>query len=397
MYEICSQEKCTGCSACLCVCNHKAISLIPDSLGFLYPQVNPQLCVNCGLCRKVCPNNCDVYFNFPQRAFIAFAKDIDEQYSSASGGIASVLARYVIRSGGIVYGCSGYDCYNVRHIRIDNEKEISLLKGSKYVQSYLGDIFKLVRRDLKDNIKFVLFIGTPCQISGLNSFLGRKYENLLTADFVCHGVPSQKILNDSVRIAHEYNIKNVSLAFRRKSSSGRVSFGIFMSGRDNQKLWHEQYPKNLYITGFLQGLFYRSSCYKCNYTKINRVADFTLGDYWDYDNSCHLSNQKKGGLSMLMINTKKGEDLLHELRDYINIQDIDVNCLCKRNRQLMHPVPQHRNYELFKEYYLKYGFRYAANKTLKKDILVIYYKLFKLKLCYLKRLTVKLLKLQHRD
>ncbi len=212
MKEICPTELCTGCSACYSACKAKAITMQKDKYGFEYPEIDPSICLDCGLCKKVCPNNKKLIKTQCISSYVCHAKEEQEQLTSTSGGVASVITRYIIKKGGVVYGCSAQYNMDIKHIRINNENEIDKLKGSKYVQSHIGDIYKNVKNDLLNN-KLTLFIGTPCQVAGLKSFLRKEYENLVTIDFVCHGVPSIQYLKDSIG---KVNVTDLTPCFRYK-------------------------------------------------------------------------------------------------------------------------------------------------------------------------------------
>lgn len=363
MISICENEECTGCSACANICPHSAITMVGDGCGYIHPQINYELCVECKLCIQTCPNNAEIELNTPQKAFVAFAKDVREQLSSSSGGMASVLARNIVSNGGIVYGCSANDCWKVKHIRIDSPNDIELLKGSKYVQSSMGYTYRQVKEDLSDNKK-VLFIGTPCQVAGLQAFLRKKYDLLYTADLVCHGVPSQKILSDAI-LSHR-SVKSGDpnrVAFRKKYDKDCL-YGLFVYNRNSACIIDEPFPKGEYITSYLLGLFYRSSCYQCKYAQKNRVADITLGDYWDEE--CKYSNIENStkGLSSFLVNTAKGVAIADSIKDKINMQLVEVESMVCRHNQLQHPFPKHKNRDLFLGLFERYGFKKASKRAL---------------------------------
>lgn len=230
MKEICPIDKCTGCAACFNACGKGAITMMEDACGYIHPRIDQYKCVDCNLCAKVCPVNAKVVLRYPKDCYAATVKDDDELASCASGGIATELSRYVICKGGVVYGCTGKDIRNVRHIRIDKSEELDLLKGSKYVQSFIGGIYNNVKRDLHSG-RLTLFVGTPCQVAGLLSFLRKDYSNLITADLVCHGTPSQKMLNDNIDLYCDKN-EDIKIWFRKKERnlskcdvSYRISYG----------------------------------------------------------------------------------------------------------------------------------------------------------------------------
>lgn len=367
--DICPKKKCTGCYACVNICNKNAIKIDRDEIGFSYPFINPALCVNCGLCISVCPNNSDLPFNLPLKAIIANASDETEQKTSTSGGLASVFSRYIISHQGIVYGCSGIDGKNIRHIRVEHESGLFSLKGSKYVQSEIGETYRLVKNDLRIK-RLVLFIGTPCQVAGLRSFLGKKYENLYTIDFVCHGVPSQQLLNDHIS-RYVSQGASYSICFRKKNVDGHSHYGVFIFPLSKAETIDRRYPDDYYITGFLQGLFYRESCYECHYTRKERVSDITLGDYWDRENKCKSLKKRKYGLSMLMVNTAKGQFLFENCQHFIDYRSGELSDFIKRNAQLAKPISKHIHYDNFQKEYLTKGFKDAAQKYLVNDIKMI--------------------------
>lgn len=363
MFEICKYEECTGCGACANICGHSAISIEPDEYGFIHPIIATDLCTNCGVCIKTCPNNKELIFTFPLSSFAGCANDAEEQLTSTSGGIASVLSRHIIRNGGIVYGCNGIDSLNVHHCRIETDDEVDTIKGSKYVQSTIGDTYGLIRKDLL-NGKTVLFIGTPCQVAGLLSFMPRRLQaNLLTVDFVCHGVPSQQMLSETLKL-HLGEVSNDNtLNFRikkwRKNSFSkykivnrlfiqdcppeknyRTQYGLFVF-KNEKILINCPFPNNDYIAGFLTGLLYRDSCYFCHYSRPERVSDITLGDY-HFDKPKHRSiNGENRLLSKIIINSDKGQNLLSQIGSIISLVEIDYNSLLRGNSQLSTPMKKH--------------------------------------------------------
>lgn len=199
MIEINNPADCCGCTACASVCNHEAIEMKPDVLGFLYPKVNKDKCVECGLCEKVCAFNShyDTSLNLPQpTAYAARHKDAAEIETSRSGAAFIAISDYILEQGGVVYGAGYADHFRVVHKRATNREERDEFKGSKYVQSDLTGVFKQVKQDLREG-HTVLFSGTPCQTSGLASYIGKRLrENLFLVDIVCHGVPSPYMWRD---------------------------------------------------------------------------------------------------------------------------------------------------------------------------------------------------------
>lgn len=366
MIEVCKKQECVGCGACLSACNRNAITMQPDSLGFLYPVIDQDKCVDCGLCAKSCFNNHQPTYNEPLQTCIGYASDTNEQISSTSGGIASVLMRAVLMKGGVVYGCSGENAREVRHIRIESPNEIDRLKGSKYVQSYMGLTYRNVVNDLKIG-KTVLFIGTPCQVSGMKTFLrGKVYDNLFTVDFVCHGVPSQQILNDAINVkVNDYEGLRLINRVKEAGKESKYTLRLLMN---NQIIYDDKYPSLGYITGFLCGLYYRENCYHCKFARRERVSDITLGDFWDKDNLISELYSKKKGLSMIIVNTKMGNKLLETCANSFKAIPWEYEDLICRNGQLRQPIKRHVKREEFEFFYRSKGFKYALNKTLTNDL-----------------------------
>ncbi|WP_287621481.1 Coenzyme F420 hydrogenase/dehydrogenase, beta subunit C-terminal domain [Parabacteroides sp.] len=363
MKDICSHNSCTGCKVCLNVCTHNAISFSENHYGFWYPVIDESLCIDCGLCKKACPNNIPPVLHAPLKAVIGHAIDKEEQKSSTSGGVASALCRYILRAGGVVYGCTSAHYPLVHHIRVESENGLELLKGSKYVQSDVEDVFGLIRQDLQE--RKVVFVGTPCYCAGLKKYIHKDSENLVLIDFVCHGVPSQKILKDAVEeVSSGEQIQTVQ--FRKKTQCGESKYGLFLGGENGRSIYQNTYPKDDYIITFLSGMFYRPSCYECKYAQVKRCSDITLGDYWDREKKTSFQNRQYG-LSMIMVNTKKGKWLLDECSSKIISVLADVDNFVARNGQLHHSMPKHEFYESFHRDYLNHGWKYVCEKYVKLE------------------------------
>lgn len=340
--RICIVNECTDCTACSSVCAHSAIKVRTDLMGFRYPQKDMTKCVSCGLCEKVCHNIHQPEFHSPVNSYIATAIREDECLSSTSGGLASVFARRIISHRGVVYGSTAEQATHVKHIRIDHESDVSLLKGSKYLLSDMQGILPQIKADLKNGLR-VLFIGTPCQVAGVKTYLGRDYENLLTVDFVCHGVPSQQLFNDIV--SKEYPMlekEPLSVQFRVKDDSGKSRYGVHLLDSNGKEKYSEYYPSSRYIAGFLGGIYYRENCYQCHYARPERVSDITLGDFWDRDGSyaAKIGIAVKG-FSMVMVNTGAGAAAFASIEAMIVSRPVDTDELVRRNEQLLHPMKSH--------------------------------------------------------
>lgn len=356
MIQIKDKSFCSGCNACAEICPKHCIELVTDSKGFLYPKINSSECIECGACERVCPfQKGNVALHAPIKAFAAWNKDKEKHVSSSSGGAAYVLSEYIIRSGGVVYGCTS-DSMRIRHIRVDSLSDLSKLQGSKYVQSDVRGLFGRVKADLKADIP-VLFIGTPCQVAGLKNYIKRIPEHLYLVDLICHGVPSQQMLNEHIR--HVCKKHSISQIFFRKGNDIVVS----LAG-DNftyeVSVWTEPY-KDMYIKGFIDGMMYRPSCYRCIFACSQRISDITIGDFWGLQNMERLPKQAEDGISVLLPSTDKGLDLISAVTSRLFLDERKVSEAINGNDQLRNPVIQGRRALMFDRLYPMLPFEVAMN------------------------------------
>lgn len=298
--QLASHERCTGCTACASVCPHRAITMERDEEGFAFPRIHPDKCVRCGRCKAVCPILHPLEARPAPAVFAAWNRDPVIRRDSSSGGAFSALADYVLEQGGAVFGAAMDGQQRVRHTVCFRKEELWRLRGSKYVQSDLGETFALVRRMLKT--RPVLFSGTPCQVDGLYRFLGKRPENLVTCDIVCHGVPSPGVWENMVdSMRREQGLELRAVRFRNKVAGWtRPHFtAVYDNGLvDSRPLYETEYGR-----AFGRALFLRRSCYHCPYASLNRPGDFTLGDFWGLDD---YPEERDRGVSLLMVNTLHG-------------------------------------------------------------------------------------------
>ena len=360
MINICEKEKCTGCAACMNVCAHNAISMAEQGVcGYIYPTIDQDKCIGCGLCVKICPVNTPVKFNAPLKAFAAISKDHDDLMTSASGGASSVLVNSILNKNGVVYGCVQRNYKHISHERINKIEDAHLLKGSKYVQSYIGYIYRDVKEDLKTG-KTVLFTGTPCQIAGLKSYLKKDYDNLILVDLVCHGVPSQKLLEEDVEyLLRDYpnaDKEKIRVEFRRKKRSPGVfepdwgtfiSYGVFNGGGAKtfaHKKKKQDFLIDNYITAFMAGTIFRENCYTCSYAQNQRGSDITIADFWGLK-KCAVPTTE--GVSLLLPNTQKGLMAINEFKENFIICERPVDEAINGNGQLLHPSLRPKERDVF--------------------------------------------------
>lgn len=357
--EILKKHQCTGCGACYNKCPVDAISMEWDEEGFLYPVIKEESCIGCGQCQMACPELNEEYRSsliHEEGACYAMMADDEIRMVSSSGGMFTLLAENVLEQGGIVCGAVYTEDYMyVKHIVIDSKEDLKKLRGSKYVQSDTGDTFNQVNSALKKDKK-VLFVGCPCQVTGLYTFLGKVPENLLTADLVCHGANSTTAYQSYVKeLAGEKKIKEVN--FRDKTIYGwstptTIYFG---DGTVYNAAWNE----SKWYDGFLKGIINRHCCKNCTYAQRNRVGDITLGDFWQihrWDKSC---NDWKG-TSLVLINTEKGQKIFDELRCKMKLcREAPLDFAVQYNVQLKRPNPSHPGRKFFFNHLKKDGYHKA--------------------------------------
>lgn len=309
MITVTDKKKCCGCGGCYQVCPKGAIELTSDAEGFHYPKVDRAKCVGCGLCDRVCP-----VLNAPKPSddvavcvHVALAEDTDLRMASSSGGIFTVLAEAVNAQGGEVYGAAFAPDFSVHHRAVQTREDLAALRGSKYVQSDMDVCYRQAKSSL-DAGRQVLFSGTACQIAGLHRFLGREYDNLLTVDVLCHGVPSPKAWQAYIRRAQQrQGAKLVSANFRSKDT-GWMRFAMKMEFADG-KAECTPFPEDAYMQAFLRNYSLRPSCYACRFKGMNRPSDITLGDCWDIRQVDETMHDDRG-TSVIIVRTEKGQRAL---------------------------------------------------------------------------------------
>lgn len=357
MIDIKNPADCCGCTACASICAHNAIKMKPDVLGFLYPEVDKDMCVDCGLCEKVCAfnDNYDTSLNLDKPlAYGARHKDMNEVETSRSGAAFIAISDYILEQGGVVYGAGYTDHFRVVHKRATTKEERDEFKGSKYVQSDMTGVFRQVKQDLRDGLT-VLFSGTPCQTSGLNSYVGKRLrENLFLVDIVCHGVPSPYIWRDYI-------------SYLEKKQGSPI---VWVNFRDKQKYgWaahHETFKfkmgggKMSFTYLFYKHIILRKSCEKCHFTNLHRPSDITIADFWGWQKTDPNINSDDKGVSLVLINTEKGRKLFEASKERMNTVQADIqNCL---QPNMQHPTKIDRKRNEFERDYQAKGFDFVYKK-----------------------------------
>lgn len=363
MIHIVDKQNCCGCEACVQACPKHCIDFITDQEGFMYPSVREERCVNCGLCEKVCPVLNRGHKRSPELCYAAVNPDESERLKSSSGGIFILLAKQVIKDGGVVFGARFDDKWNVVHGFAQTIDDVYPFMGSKYVQSRIGTSFIEVRKFLEQG-RQVLFTGTPCQVAGLKMFLRKDYKNLITVDLICHGVPSPKVWSQyltELKVSALQGANSVSLSSNR-SISGRDAFdkakqmefkGISFrdkalgwkkfcfaftlaesldDGKQNTVSLSYTHDKDLYFLGFNNyNLFLRPSCMVCPAKDLRSGSDITLADFWGIDTLYPNINDDKG-ISAVMVNSEKGKDMMSTLN--ASLQTVEFADIAVRNRSV---------------------------------------------------------------
>lgn len=350
---------CFGCTACQYICPEQCIQMKEDSKGFKYPSIDDDMCTQCGLCKDVCPYLSGYIGGelYPRTQAIAVKhKKENIRQNSSSGGAFTAISDWIINIGGVVYG-AGYD-ENMRvcHQRATSRGQRDKLRGSKYVQSDLQEVFVDVNKDIQ-NKKQVLFVGTPCQIAGLKNVLGQDYENLFLVDIICHGVPSPKIFREYLeQLEQEKKEKIVDCKFRDKSEGWR---NLTLSIDFNSSKIVLNSSESSFYNLFLNNTMLRPNCYECPYTNFNRPSDLTIGDFWGIENTFIDFDDNKG-ISLVLVNTTKGKHLIHNIGVEIEMKEA-THEQCMQDR-LHSPTAPHEHSDSFWEDYGAKGFAYVAEK-----------------------------------
>lgn len=320
MISISKKAKCNGCHACFAICPKRCISMVVDKEGFFYPKIDKQHCIDCGLCEKICPtlNKMDDN-NKKGIAYAAINKDAQIRMNSSSGGAFFALATKIIEQGGVVFGASFNENFELVHTYAETLEEVQKFCGAKYIQSKIGESYCFVEQFLK-NGRIVLFTGTPCQIGGLRAYLQKEYDNLFTQDLICHGVPSPLVWEKykEYRKKKDGRDKPEKIMFRSKEE-GWKKFSLVFSYSDMK--YRECFNKDLYMKLFLNNLCLRPSCYECAFKTDMRASDLTLADFWGIKNILPKMDDDKG-TSLIFVNSPKGQELFDSIKLSFNYKEV---------------------------------------------------------------------------
>ena len=336
-FETKRKEDCNGCKICALRCPVNCIKMVEDEEGFLYPEIDEEKCIHCNKCRNICSNS-NIIKREEIDAYAVINKDDEIRKKSSSGGVFSLLANYVLKNNGIVFGV----CYNekmeVTHESAQTKEECIKFRGSKYVRSNTKDTFKEIEKILLNN-KLVLFTGTPCQVNALIKFLQKPYEKLITCNIICHANPSPKVFRNYIKELEKIkNKKIINIEFRSKENGWRNSKPIIYY-EDGEKQEEDTFHK-----AFVTELINRPSCYECQFATNPAIGDFTIGDFWGVE-EFEKEMDDGEGTSILLVNTKKAKGIFELLSGNMRYKKVTLQqALAKNHNKPIKKNPKRKKF-----------------------------------------------------
>lgn len=339
-----NKKDCCGCTACLNVCPVQCITMQEDEEGFLYPVIEKEKCIHCHKCEKVCPVQNTDCLNSKTETFVGYSRDEEIRMQSSSGGIFSVTAEWILQQSGVVFGAAFDENFEVHHIAIETIEDLKKLRGSKYVQSRLENVYPEVKQYLEMKRK-VLFTGTACQIAGLKRYLNKEYDNLFAIDVLCHGVPSPKIWRmylEEKKKQHHTSIEKIE--FRNKANGWKnYSMKISFS---NVKPYCVHFFEDKFMRMFLDNIDLRPSCYACHFKDFPRESDMTIGDSWGIEKYMPDMDDDKG-TSVILVHSSNGEKLFKAIRNSLIVREAKLDEVLPVTADSRKSVEMHPNRRKF--------------------------------------------------
>ena len=360
-----TKESCTGCYACFSICPVNCISIDMDSEGFGYPHTDTDKCIKCRKCVAVCPIIKKRIVKNNPSAFACINKNENIRLTSSSGGVFSAISENVIDRGGVVFGAAFNSSLELHHSYCESLESLHIYRGSKYLQSQIGDSYKNAKTFL-DAGRLVFFTGTPCQIGGLNSFLGKQYDNLITADIICHGVPSPKVFNVYVNIHEKISGSAAQHVLFRSKSTGWRDYSVNFNFA-NGTSYTETHHKDPYMRAFLNDLCLRPSCYECKFKDLQRLSDITLADFWGANEIIPDMYDNKG-ISLVLANSEKGKTIINNISENLIIREVQIENAIRFNTSAIKSASKNPNRTLFIEQLNDDNFEYMVNKYCKNTL-----------------------------
>lgn len=336
MIEVTDKKNCAGCTACAEICLKNCIQMKPDKEGFLYPHVEESQCIKCNACDMVCPiQNPIAEKETPQKAYLVQHRDETVRLDSSAGGAFTAIATVILQKGGVVFGAAYDENFHVRHNYVETIDDLKKFRNSKYVQSELGDSFRLVK-DFLQKGRWVCFSGTPCQIEGLSKFLRKPYEKLVLVDVVCHGIPSPLVWDKYLEYQKQFFQKPDNIRFRDKFYGYKYSTMSIIQGGKN--VYHAGSQLDPMLRAFFTDACDRPSCYECPFKKRYRVSDFTIWDCFSvYDFNKKLDDDK--GTTRVLCHTRKAESMMQEVMKLAKCEEVPADKLVAGVKEMFESVP----------------------------------------------------------
>lgn len=363
MIRIEDKSMCCGCTACYAICPHDAIEMTADPLGFKYPEVDMDRCVDCGLCEKVCVfSKASQHRKEPVRCMAMRHNDKDELLSSRSGAVFPALAEVVLKHGGSIYGAAFTEDFMVAHKRGTDTRACRNFRGSKYVQSDMGNTFRMALRDLQSGVP-VLFSGTPCQTAALDSYVPDRFrDKLYLVDIVCHGVPSPSVWRDNLK----YQSGRLGAPLTEVSFRDKRMFG-WTSHVETYRSGPAVVSDDMFTTLFYENVMLRESCHVCPYASVKRSSDVTLADFWGWQKVLPDEfGSDDRGVSLVLANTDKGLKLIDTIEGSFTSAEVELKDCLQPN--LLQPTPCGKSRNRFVRTYTRKGFHKAAARYDKRNL-----------------------------
>lgn len=336
LIRIDKKENCCGCTACAAICPKSCIEMKEDKEGFRYPEVDEEICMECGACERVCPIlNKTKEEKFQQEGYIIQNKDQQILRESTAGGAFTAIAEYILNKNGVIFGVELSKDLQAKHIYVENKNELYRFRNSKYMQSIMDETGKTQRKvkEFLDADRYVCFSGTPCQIEGLKKYLKKDYPKLITVDVVCRAVPSPFIFRKYIEYQeHKMNQKISSVRFRDKYYGYKYSTMNVMTNK-NQGKYHKGVESDPWLRAFFSNICDRPSCHKCNFRKQYRVSDFTIWDCFNVGRfSKNLDNDK--GATRMLIHSEKGKAIFRDICGEYNYVQVNPEKLIEGSKEV---------------------------------------------------------------
>lgn len=374
------KDICIGCYACATICPRHLITMKEDKNGFTYPMiVNKNECISCNKCNQVCPAITTHSVSKIKKAYAARNKNYNVRRESSSGGIFYLLAKNIIENNGIVFGARFDDDFSVVHDWVSRASELHLFQGSKYVQSNIGNSLLDAKKFL-DQGRLVLFSGTPCQVAALKDYLGKDYNNLYTQEIMCYGVPAPGVWRRYIQyIQNRYKSKIVNISFRNKDNGWREYQCVFsFQNGKSHRVYHDN---DLYMKGFIEGLYLRDACYECQFKGNNHQGDLVLADFWGIERICDTIDDNKGA-SLILILSEKGKKLFDIIENDMCFCEVDANKAIQYNPAFSCSATKNINRNRFYSMLDNKTIQSAIKHNLKKENLIIHLKVWIYRIVY---------------